>query len=127
MVCCGQSREALRSGSASPRTTPATRPAPPSRPPAAPASRPVAPPPASRPIAPPPTGQPVASPAASRPVAPGPPGSGVALRYLEQSRILVRGPASGRQYEFSARQPVQQVDGRDAPALLGTRFFRRAP
>ena len=54
------------------------------------------------------------------------PAAGVALRYLERSRILVRGPASGRQYEFSAQHSVQQVDGRDAPALLGTRFFRRA-
>jgi hypothetical protein len=52
--------------------------------------------------------------------------AGVALHYLERSRILVRGPASGRQYEFSAQHPVQQVDSRDVPALLGTRFFRRA-
>jgi hypothetical protein len=50
----------------------------------------------------------------------------VTLRYLERSRILVRGPASGRQYEFSADRAVQHVDGRDAPALLETRFFRRA-
>lgn len=49
----------------------------------------------------------------------------VAVRYLESSPILVRGVASGRQYEFSGAQPVQAVDASDAEALLRTRFFRR--
>lgn len=48
------------------------------------------------------------------------------LRYLEQSPILVRGPATGRYYEFSEAQPDQHVDSRDAPQLLRTSFFRRA-
>ena len=52
--------------------------------------------------------------------------SSVTLRYLESSPILVRGPATGRQYEFSGSQPVQSVDARDVEALLQTRFFRRA-
>ena len=51
----------------------------------------------------------------------------VRLRYLERSPILVRGPASGQQYRFSADQPIQSVDARDAESLLGTRYFRRAP
>lgn len=51
---------------------------------------------------------------------------GVRLRYLERSPVLVRGPVTGRQYEFSGSRPVQRVDGRDAEALLRTGFFRRA-
>jgi hypothetical protein len=49
----------------------------------------------------------------------------VTLRYSESSPILVRGPATGRRYEFSGTHPVQTVDPRDAAALLRTRFFRR--
>jgi len=51
----------------------------------------------------------------------------VTLHYLEQSPILVRGPVSGRYYEFSAARPDRQIDPRDAPQLLRTSFFRRAP
>ena len=51
--------------------------------------------------------------------------SSVNLRYLENSPILVRGPATGRQYEFSGARPLQSVEARDAEALLRTRFFRR--
>jgi hypothetical protein len=47
----------------------------------------------------------------------------VALRYTETSPILVRGPATGRQYQFSGSKPVQTVDARDAAALLRTGFF----
>jgi|ERR1019366_7515772 hypothetical protein len=57
--------------------------------------------------------------------APAGPYSFVNLRYLEKSPILVRGPATGRQYDFSRARPVQAVDARDAEALLRTRFFRR--
>ncbi|MBI4528834.1 MAG: hypothetical protein HY695_33985 [Deltaproteobacteria bacterium] len=49
----------------------------------------------------------------------------VTIRYLEKSPILVRGPATGRQYHFSGARSVQCVDVRDAEALLLTRFFRR--
>jgi hypothetical protein len=49
----------------------------------------------------------------------------LSLRHLESSPILVRGPVTGRQCGFSAAQPVQPVDPRDAEALLRTRFFRR--
>ena len=51
--------------------------------------------------------------------------SKVALRYTETSPILVKGPASGRQYQFSGSSPVQAVDVRDVAALLRTRFFRQ--
>ena len=46
------------------------------------------------------------------------------LHYLENSPIRVRGPVTGRQYDFSGLRPVQAVDTRDASALLRTRFFR---
>jgi hypothetical protein len=51
---------------------------------------------------------------------------GVPLRCRDRTRMLVRGPATGRAYEFSAAQPVQAVDARDAEPLLRTRLFMRA-
>jgi hypothetical protein len=54
------------------------------------------------------------------------PQSSINLRYVETSPIRVRGLVSGVSYEFSGTAPVQQVDARDAPSLLTTRFFRRA-
>jgi len=39
---------------------------------------------------------------------------------------LTHGSATGRPYEFSAAQPFQSVDVRDAVALLRTRFFVQA-
>jgi len=50
--------------------------------------------------------------------------SSVRLRYLENSPIRVRGPVTGRHYEFSSPSPVQSVDPRDVAGLLGTRLFR---
>jgi hypothetical protein len=55
-----------------------------------------------------------------------PGGRGVVLRYRERARVLVRGPVTGRPYEFSAEQPTQSVEARDAEALLRTRHFVRA-
>lgn len=49
----------------------------------------------------------------------------VSVRYTENSAIRVRGPITGREYEFSGSHPVQSIDPRDAGSLLGTRFFRR--
>ena len=69
----------------------------------------------------------IPAPAAQRASVAQPPAvwSSVGLRYLEKSPIRVRGPATGRQYEFSAVSPVQAVDARDAESLLRTRFFAR--
>ena len=50
----------------------------------------------------------------------------VGVRYVENSPIRVRGLVSGMSYEFSGTSAVQEVDARDASALLNTRFFRRA-
>jgi hypothetical protein len=70
--------------------------------------------------------RPVKNPTQRASVAQPPPGwSSVGLRYLERSPIRVRGPATGRQYEFSAVNSVQSVDARDAESLLNTRFFAK--
>jgi hypothetical protein len=55
-----------------------------------------------------------------------PPTSSIGVRYLENSPIRVRGLVSGMSYEFSGAAPIRQVDARDAPTLLNTRFFQRA-
>lgn len=45
------------------------------------------------------------------------------LRYLARSPIIVRGPATGIEYRFSAARPVQQVARADRDALLRTGHF----
>jgi hypothetical protein len=50
----------------------------------------------------------------------------VRLRFTRLAGVRVRGPASGRSYDFSAVAPVQSVDARDADDLLRTGYFRRA-
>jgi hypothetical protein len=53
------------------------------------------------------------------------PGAPVPVRYTESQSIVVRGPVTGRRYPFSAANPTQLVDPRDAAAILQSRFFRR--
>lgn len=55
-----------------------------------------------------------------------PSGGMVALRAISTGGMVVRGPATGRQYSFSGATPVQMVEVRDAAALLRTSWFRRA-
>jgi len=50
----------------------------------------------------------------------------VPLRCREPMRLLVRGPVTGRSYDFSPQQPTQMVETRDADLLLRTGRFRRA-
>ncbi len=65
--------------------------------------------------------------ATGRPPAPAPPSGGmVALRSVSAGGMVVRGPATGRQYAFSAAAPVQMVEARDAAALMRTSWFRQA-
>ena len=47
------------------------------------------------------------------------------VRYLNGGHVLVRGPRTGWQYEFSAASPVQAVDSRDAKSFLATGLFER--
>ena len=108
MGCCGQRRDMLRRPPA---------PTPPERTVRAPALLRVATPSAAP--APAPPRNMAAATQVPRPMA------GVALEYTERARILVRGPATGRTYEFSAGQRAQTVDAADVPPLLRTGFFRR--
>ncbi len=48
----------------------------------------------------------------------------VMLRYTGKSSIVVRGPASGKQYQFSMAEPVRSVAVRDAVVFLRTGYFR---
>ena len=48
------------------------------------------------------------------------------IRYLNAGHILVRGPRTGWQYEFSAANPVQPVDPRDARSFVATGLFAYA-
>jgi hypothetical protein len=50
----------------------------------------------------------------------------VALRYREHARLQVRGPITGRTYDFASAQAAVMVDLQDADALLRTRLFTRA-
>lgn len=104
MGCCGDKRTTLMSTPA-----PATRPAP---------TQPV---PVARQLAVNGGHSPQQSVTGASPV-----NTGVVLRYLENSPILVRGPVSGHQYQFSGSHPDQIVDARDVESLLRTRFFRRS-
>lgn len=49
----------------------------------------------------------------------------VTLHYLQTSPIRVRGPVTGRPYDFSSAQPTQAVESRDAATLMRTGLFRR--
>jgi hypothetical protein len=46
------------------------------------------------------------------------------LEYLAEAAILVRGPSTGRHYQFSAANRVQAVDPVDAGPLVKTGYFR---
>ena len=48
------------------------------------------------------------------------------LRYVERKGVVVRGPTSGVDYRFTADNPVQSVDVRDADSLLRSGLFMRA-
>jgi hypothetical protein len=50
----------------------------------------------------------------------------VILHYKETAAIRVRGPVTGRPYDFSAAKPDRPVDPGDATALMRTGLFRRA-
>jgi hypothetical protein len=49
----------------------------------------------------------------------------VTLHYMESSAIRVRGPVTGRPYDFSGSQPFQAVDVRDAAVFTRNGAFRR--
>lgn len=49
----------------------------------------------------------------------------LSLMYYGYAQVSVRGPVTGRLYQFSRQQPVQAVDSRDAVSILKTRLFRQ--
>jgi hypothetical protein len=53
-------------------------------------------------------------------------GSSVRIEFMQQTAILVRGPATGRHYQFHAGAQTQPVDPRDAASLLKSGYFRLA-
>jgi len=113
-MCCGSKRAQLTSNLAQ-RTGPVSRPYTATRRRIEPA-RPAASPARSRANTPP---QNAGNAAAAN-------GSLIAVSYVESVPVRVQGLTTGRSYEFSPSQRVQEVDAQDAPALLNTRFFRRA-
>ncbi|HLH37482.1 MAG TPA: hypothetical protein VKX41_22665 [Alloacidobacterium sp.] len=53
-------------------------------------------------------------------------GASVAIRFKQPSAIMVRGPVTGRHYQFNGSANSQHVDARDAAALIRTGYFQRA-
>jgi hypothetical protein len=47
------------------------------------------------------------------------------VRYVNGGHVLVRGPRTGWQYEFSATSSVQAVEPHDAESFLATGMFER--
>ena len=57
----------------------------------------------------------------------GPQGPGVTLiklRYADSAPIRLRGPITGRAYDFSGAEPVQEVDVRDAAIFVRSTRLR---
>ena len=48
----------------------------------------------------------------------------VSIRYLQDAPIMVRGPSTGRHYQFTGSTPVQRVDAADAGPLVRSGYFR---
>jgi hypothetical protein len=49
------------------------------------------------------------------------------LRFLQRRSIVVRGPATGRRYEFHDGAYTRGIDDRDATALLKSGYFEQVP
>jgi hypothetical protein len=47
----------------------------------------------------------------------------VRLFYRGNGSAQIRGPVTGRVYQFPRHNPVQMVDSRDVPGLVRTRLF----
>jgi hypothetical protein len=45
------------------------------------------------------------------------------VRFTQQAAILVRGPVTGRHYQFHEGSCSRQVDARDAAALIKSGYF----
>jgi hypothetical protein len=55
-----------------------------------------------------------------------PAGQTVRLEFTQPTSVFLRGPSTGRHYQFNLGAQVQPVDARDAAALLKSGYFRLA-
>lgn len=53
-------------------------------------------------------------------------GASVNIRFKQATAVLVRGPVTGRHYQFDGSRNTQRVDVRDANALIKTGYFQPA-
>lgn len=51
--------------------------------------------------------------------------SSVNVRFTQASAVLVRGPVTGRHYQFNGTANTQRVDSRDAAALIRSGYFQQ--
>jgi len=50
----------------------------------------------------------------------------VNIRFTQTSAVMVRGPVTGKHYQFHGTANTQRVDSRDAAALVKSGYFQRA-
>ncbi|HEX3437535.1 MAG TPA: hypothetical protein VHT24_12265 [Pseudacidobacterium sp.] len=53
-------------------------------------------------------------------------GTTVQIKFTQPSAIMIRGPITGRHYQFHGTEITQTVDARDAAALIRSGYFLRA-
>jgi hypothetical protein len=52
-------------------------------------------------------------------------GMSVNIRFKHPSAVLVRGPVTGRHYQFDGAANTQRVDARDAVPLIKSGYFQQ--
>jgi hypothetical protein len=63
---------------------------------------------------------------ASAPQVPAVRGPSVRIEFTEPTAVMIRGPATGRHYQFHPGAETQWVDPRDATSLMRSGYFRLA-
>ncbi len=53
-------------------------------------------------------------------------GPSVRIAFTQPTSVFIRGPATGRHYQFHPEAQTQPVDPRDAATLLRSGYFRLA-
>jgi hypothetical protein len=54
----------------------------------------------------------------------GTPGRFTKVRFTQKAAVLIRGPVTGRHYQFHEGAYTQQMDTRDAAVLVKTGYFQ---
>ena len=52
-------------------------------------------------------------------------GMSVNVRFKQPSAVLVRGPVTGRHYQFDGAANTQRIDARDAVPLIKSGYFQQ--